>query len=237
MRTRLTPRRPPRPLLAALAVLAVCAPTLAAGPARAAEPVTVTASVSPAAVVYPDGAAVFGSVSLPGATLSLFARPAAGGDWTPAGTAVARADGAYRFDVAPPVTTDYLVAYENAGATAAQAEARLLGATAPRRLVPRKPLAGRVRGAARAGRAGAPRRHRARRPSCGRGLAVVPDRDARCGIAVRTPVDSLRSSGTIAFACAWMPTPTTLRGSHPRSRSSSTGPTRTTSPCATPTTS
>lgn len=107
-------------------VLACCAPALFTGPARAAEPVTVSATLSPAAVVYPGGAAVSGAVSLPGATLSLFARPAAGGDWTPAGSVVATAAGAYRFDVAPPVTTDYRVVCEDAGATAAQAEARLL---------------------------------------------------------------------------------------------------------------
>lgn len=126
MRTPPTSHRPPLRLIAALLVLAVCAPALAAGPARAAEPVTITATVSPAAVVYRDAATISGSVSLPGVKLSLLARPVAGGDWTPAGSAVVTADGAFRFDVAPPVTTDYRVVYEDAGGTVAQAEVRLL---------------------------------------------------------------------------------------------------------------
>lgn len=113
-------------VLAALALLALCAPALVAGPARAAELVTLTAAVSPAAVVYPSTASVSGDISVPGVAISLLARPAAGGDWTPAGSTVAAEDGVFRFDVRPSVTTDYRVVYEDAGAVVAQAELRLL---------------------------------------------------------------------------------------------------------------
>lgn len=121
-----THHRCSKALIAVLVVLVAFLTTLAAGPARAAQPVTIAAAVSPVAVVYPNGAAVSGVVSLPGATLSLLARPASGGEWVPTGSLVAAADGAFRFDVKPPVTTDYRVVYEEGGAVAAQAEVRLL---------------------------------------------------------------------------------------------------------------
>jgi hypothetical protein len=125
MPPRATHHRRSGALIAALAVLVACGPAVFARQAHAAQPVTITVAVSPAAVVYLDGAAVWGVVSLPRATLSLLARPASGGEWTPAGSLVAAADGGFRFDVKPPITTDYRVVYEEGGVAAAQAEVRL----------------------------------------------------------------------------------------------------------------
>ena len=124
-------RTVPATLAAALlALLVVCAPAFLAGPARAAAPVALTAAVSPVAVVYPgsavvSGALAGGSAPLPGATVKLLARPAGGADWAPAGSTSTDADGAYRFTVAPSVSTDYRVVHEAAGQPAAQADASL----------------------------------------------------------------------------------------------------------------
>jgi hypothetical protein len=117
------------PALLAL-LLAVCAPALLAGPARAAASVTLTAAASPVAVVYPASSAVRGSLTsdsapVPGAVLLTFERPAGTTDWMPAGSTTTTADGAYRFAVAPSVSTDYRVVYEVAGQPVAQADAGL----------------------------------------------------------------------------------------------------------------
>ena len=111
------------PALLAL-LLAVCAPALLAGPARAAATVTLTAAASPAAVVYPGSAVVKGSLtsdsaSVPGASLSLLARSAGAADWLTAGSTTTATDGAFRFSVAPSVSTEYRVVYEAAGQPAA----------------------------------------------------------------------------------------------------------------------
>ena len=63
-------------------LLAVCAPALLlAGPAAAAEPVTLTATISSPDVVYPGSATISGTAPVPGAALSLLELPAGAADW------------------------------------------------------------------------------------------------------------------------------------------------------------
>jgi hypothetical protein len=117
-----------RPHLAALmtVLLAVCAPALLLpGPAAAAEPVTLTATISSPDVVYPGSATISGTAAMPGAALSLLELPAGAADWAPAGSTTAGGDGAFRFTVAPSVSTEYRVVYEPAGQPAAQADVSL----------------------------------------------------------------------------------------------------------------
>ena len=117
------------PALLAL-LLAVCAPALLPGPARAAATVTLTAAASPAAVVYPSSAVVKGSLTgdsapVPGAPLSLLARSVGTTDWLAAGSTTTTTDGAFRFSVTSSVSTDYRVVYEAAGQPAVTADASL----------------------------------------------------------------------------------------------------------------
>jgi len=117
-----------RPHLSALAtvLLAVCAlALLLAGPAAAAEPVALTATISSPYIVYPGSATISGAAPVPGAALSLLALPAGAADWTPAGSTTAGGDGAFSFTVAPSVSTEYRVAYEPAGQPAAQVDVSL----------------------------------------------------------------------------------------------------------------
>ena len=103
-------RRPA--LIAIVALLATCVPALFAGVARAAAPTQLSAGANPASVVYPGSAAISGAiVGVPGAGLSLLARPSGAADWSPAGSTTAGADGAFRFRVSPAVITDYRVEY------------------------------------------------------------------------------------------------------------------------------
>jgi hypothetical protein len=115
MLNRTTIRRHPSALLLALA-LAVFAGALWAGPAEAAAPTTLTASLTPAVIVYPGSATLKGTITsgaapLAGAALSLFARPAGATDWAPAGSIVAAPDGAFSVTVKPSVSTDYRVVF------------------------------------------------------------------------------------------------------------------------------
>lgn len=126
---------PPRLLLAAvLALLAACVPGLLAAPAFAAAPTELTAATAPSVVVYPGAATVTGAISsenvpLAGAALSLFERRTGdvAAEWTPAGSTTARANGTYRFSVAPSVSTDYQVRFADDGTyAAAETDAGLL---------------------------------------------------------------------------------------------------------------
>ena len=102
--------------LAALAFAVACA-VLWAGPAAAAVPTTLTPpTVAPAVVVYPGSAVVSGTVSVPGAVVSLLSSPAGQAVWTPVGLTTATAAGAFSFSVAPPVSTDYRVTCDDAQA-------------------------------------------------------------------------------------------------------------------------
>ncbi len=114
------------------AALLVVLWALAAGAALAATPADLSVSVAPPVVVYPGAARVTGSISaggaaLAGAPLTLLARPAGAAGYASTGqTAAAGADGAFRFDVAPSVSTDYRVEFGGDGAhDAAQADVHL----------------------------------------------------------------------------------------------------------------
>ena len=96
--------------LAGLVALLALASTGAAGTALAAPPTTLRATLTPGVVVYPGTAVVAGSISVSGAGVSLFARPAGAADWSPAGIATAAA-GVFRFSFTPSVTTDLRVEY------------------------------------------------------------------------------------------------------------------------------
>jgi lipoprotein-anchoring transpeptidase ErfK/SrfK len=103
---------PPRPLsLLGAIVLVVCLAALLAGPALAAAPTTLSAAVNPQVIVYPSRAVVSGTISVPGADLSLLARPAGAADYSPAASGKAGADGAFSFRVKPSVSTDYRVVF------------------------------------------------------------------------------------------------------------------------------
>jgi lipoprotein-anchoring transpeptidase ErfK/SrfK len=110
--------------VAALLVL-VCAFCVFAGPAGAGDPVDLNVSATPAVVAYPGTAHITGSihgagVPLAGASLTLLERPAGAVDWAATGrVATAGADGAFRFDVVPSVSTDYRVEFAGDGAHAA----------------------------------------------------------------------------------------------------------------------
>jgi lipoprotein-anchoring transpeptidase ErfK/SrfK len=100
-----------------------------AGAAVAAAPADLSATATPAVLVYPGTAHVTGTLSggaapLAGAPLDLLERPAGSADWAAAGlTATSGADGAYRFDIAPSVSADYRVEFAGDGAhSAAQAD-------------------------------------------------------------------------------------------------------------------
>ncbi|HEY5169180.1 MAG TPA: L,D-transpeptidase [Thermoleophilia bacterium] len=102
----------PRPLsLLGALVLVVCLAALLAGPALAAAPTTLSAAANPQVIVYPGGAVVSGTISVPGADLSLLARPAGAADYSPAAFGKAGADGAFSFRVKPSVSTDYRVLF------------------------------------------------------------------------------------------------------------------------------
>ena len=117
-------------LLGALALAVACV-LLLAGPAAAAAPTTLTATVTPAAVVYHGSATISGTITtgsapLPSADLSLSAKPAGAADWAPAGSTKAGADGSFSFTVKPSVSTDYQVAFTATTAQeAAQADVSL----------------------------------------------------------------------------------------------------------------
>jgi lipoprotein-anchoring transpeptidase ErfK/SrfK len=121
-----------RSTAAVAALLFVVWALVSASTASAATPADLTASVAPAVVDYPGAASVTGSISgggvpLVGAGLTLLERPAGAAGYLSAGhTAVAGADGAFRFDVAPSDSTDYRVAFAGDGAyDAAQADVRV----------------------------------------------------------------------------------------------------------------
>jgi lipoprotein-anchoring transpeptidase ErfK/SrfK len=121
--------------LSATAAVTVVAGLLAlgfAGGAAAALPAEVTASVTPAIVVYPAAASITGTVSdssgpLGGAEVSLLERPAGAGDYSETPLAVVTgADGSYRFRVTPSVSTEYRVVFADDGThDLAQADVRL----------------------------------------------------------------------------------------------------------------
>jgi hypothetical protein len=97
--------------------------------AAAAAPSALSASVAPATVVYPAAAHISGSIAgggvpLAGASLSLLERPAGAADFSSTGhTTTAGADGAFRFAVAPSISTDYRVEFAGDGTNdAAQAD-------------------------------------------------------------------------------------------------------------------
>jgi hypothetical protein len=103
-----------------------------AGAAAALSPAQVGVSVSPAVVAYPGSARLAGSVTsagspLAGAALTLLERPAGAAGYSSTGrTATAGADGAFGFDVAPSVSTDYRVEFAGDGAHGpAQADAHV----------------------------------------------------------------------------------------------------------------
>jgi lipoprotein-anchoring transpeptidase ErfK/SrfK len=99
-----------RPLsLLGVIVIVVCLAALLAGPALAAAPTTLTATVNHQVIVYPGRAVVSGTISVPGADIALLARPAGAADYSPAASGKAGADGAFSFRVKPSVSTDYRV--------------------------------------------------------------------------------------------------------------------------------
>ena len=114
---------------AAAALLVVLWALVFAGAAFAAAPADLSASAAPSVVVYPGAARITGSISsggaaLAGASLTLLEQPAGAAGYSSTGhTATAGADGAFRFDVAPSVSTDYRVEFAGDGAAgAAQAD-------------------------------------------------------------------------------------------------------------------
>ena len=117
----------PRPLSLLWAiVLVVCLAALLAAPALAVAPTTLTAAANPQVIVYPARAVVSGTISVPGADLSLLARPAGAADYSPAATGKAGAAGAFSFRVRPSVSTDYRVVFAATSTQeAAQADASL----------------------------------------------------------------------------------------------------------------
>ncbi|NLE23630.1 MAG: L,D-transpeptidase [Actinobacteria bacterium] len=109
-------------LVAVLALLVVVVPALVSGPALASASVELSATAKPATVVFPEKAVVAGVISVPGAAVSLLARPASGGEWMEQDSATAGAGGAFRFTVAPAVSTEYRVLYGEDGSAVAQAD-------------------------------------------------------------------------------------------------------------------
>jgi len=114
---------------AAAVLLGVLCALAIAGVASASTPAQVSVSASPDVVRYPGSARLTGALTstgapIPGASLTLLERPAGAADFTATGpTAVSGADGAYHFDVAPSVSTDYRVAFAgDAVYAAAQAD-------------------------------------------------------------------------------------------------------------------
>jgi hypothetical protein len=92
-------------------LLAVCLALLLAGPAAAAAPTTLTATVTPGAVTYQDAAVLTGTVPLPNAALDVLARRPGETDFTLRKSITAGPDGAYRLRVSPSVSTDYKVSF------------------------------------------------------------------------------------------------------------------------------
>jgi hypothetical protein len=103
--------RPRPPSLLVAIVLAVCLAALLAGPALAVAPTTLSATVDRQVIVYGGRAVVSGTISVPGADLSLLARPAGAADYSPAASGKAGADGSFSFGVKPSVSTDYRVVF------------------------------------------------------------------------------------------------------------------------------
>ena len=99
-------------IFVALAALLVVVPAAVA----AATPTQLSAKVTPAVVTYPGQAVVAGTIiGIPGAELTLETRPAGGaGVWSPAGAATASSSGAFRFELAPSVSSDLRVSYAGA---------------------------------------------------------------------------------------------------------------------------
>jgi lipoprotein-anchoring transpeptidase ErfK/SrfK len=104
-----------------------------AGAAAAAIPVQLTATVSPATVVYPAMPSITGSVAdyggpLEGVEVFLLERPAGADDYAPAASGTTGSGGSYSLTpaVAPSVSTDYRVAFAADGVhAAAEADVRL----------------------------------------------------------------------------------------------------------------
>ena len=114
------------PSLLGAIVLVVCLAALLAGPALALAPTTLTAAVDHQVIVYPGRAVVSGTISVPGADLSLLARPAGAAEYSPAASGKAGVDGDFSFKVKPPVSTDYRVVFAaTATQEAAQADVSL----------------------------------------------------------------------------------------------------------------
>jgi lipoprotein-anchoring transpeptidase ErfK/SrfK len=102
-------RRPALFVVAAL--LALCAPALFAGVARAAEPTQLSVTVTPQAVVYHGSAVISGTISVQNAAVDLLARRPGETDYTLLSSTTADPGGAFSFSVSPSVNTDYRVAY------------------------------------------------------------------------------------------------------------------------------
>jgi len=74
-------------------------------------PTDLHAAVTPTAVVYPGTATVDGVVSVAGAGITLYARPAGASAWSALGATTAGGDGAFRFVVAPSSSTALRLVY------------------------------------------------------------------------------------------------------------------------------
>jgi lipoprotein-anchoring transpeptidase ErfK/SrfK len=100
-----------------VALLSLICALVFATAATAVAPTDLSAAAAPAVVAYPGTAHITGFISgsgaaLAGASLTLLERPAGAADWATTGrTTAAGADGAFRFDVAPSVSTDYRVGF------------------------------------------------------------------------------------------------------------------------------
>lgn len=122
--------------VAAVLVAAFSFFTVGAGAAAAAGR-QLTATASPAAVVYGGAATISGALTddaggVSGAALELVGRPAGtAGEWTPAGAAITGAGGAFSFRVAPLASTEYQVRYP-AGVATPEALADVRVAVQPR---------------------------------------------------------------------------------------------------------
>ena len=108
----------PLPALAAALLAALVLLAAGAGTATATSSAPqLSASASPAEVVYPGSSLITGSLTgtgagMAGVTLDLVQRAAGStGTWATAGSAVTGKDGAFSFRVAPSVSTDYEVRY------------------------------------------------------------------------------------------------------------------------------
>jgi len=114
-RRRFVPRRRSPWTTIAMLMVTVALGLVSAGQAAAIIPSGLHATLAPEVVTYPEGAAITGALSVPGGRIALEELAAGATQWSPAGSVIAGADGAFRFEVAASVSTDLRLRYAGDG--------------------------------------------------------------------------------------------------------------------------